>query len=203
MPVQKQGSQKGKKYSEVDVLHREKKRQQPRYQKCLSWIKSNFEGKFEDLCNLTTDSILSQESLVSENRKLREELDTMKWMAQLFLDDGDASAKLALAEWLFSEGFKEQSVVLFLAGEAASKRKFAMNGARKRLSRYAPIRQFAIDEFSKKKWSSVSQAATSLWPLINEEAEKIGQPMKATGGPETVYRWLREHVNSQRQQANT
>lgn len=79
--------------------------------------------------------------------------------------------------------------------ESSSRASIASNKAK---AKFQPLREYAIDLYKAGTWKSTSQARYSIWPKVQSKAKELEMALSETEGPETVYRWLREFVNSDR-----
>lgn len=55
------------------------------------------------------------------------------------------------------------------------------------------VKAYAIELYLTGSWKSMRQARDELWPQVQAKALNVGWAVTPTQGPETLYKWLRDH----------
>lgn len=185
---------------------RDQRMSEPEY--CLQFerMKSEFDGRFAELCHFAVVCALDQKKLAAEYQLLANELEVVKERAYVFSLEGNSNvtpgAKLKIADYLQEKGFDDPALKSFLAGAIASRKKIAASGGDKRSAKYEPVRKFLIEEYSKRTWKSLKEAQRALMPKVLEKAAEVNWHIAEESGEDTVYRWLRAHAENMRELAH-
>jgi hypothetical protein len=191
---------------------RNQRRDEPEYRSLFEWLKSTFDGRFEELCHFATGCALDQKRLVSEYKLMSYELADIKDKANLFSQHDNPNVthrtKFAVAELLIKGEFDGPIETAFMAGASASKRRVAESGGNTRASKFSELQRYATEQFSARYRSgsenadrtrvSTAEAARQLWPEIHARSRVVGPQMAEVTGPKTLYGWLRKHEKNMR-----
>ena len=198
MTTKKITKKESKKRLDLIAENERSQREKPEYKEMFEALVSLVGDDLETLRHFTTVTAIRLNEVIHENEKLCRELNDIHDKGKFFSTGKENPnvtfhTKLAVAGYLEQHNFNNPSVASFLAGVDSSKKSVATKGGNKRAEKFRVLKEFAIREFSKKKWKSTMNARDVLWSLVKDEATRMGVPLSGTTGQQTLYGWLLAH----------
>lgn len=190
----------------LDLLEERIKSQKerPEYKENFEAIVSLFGENLDALRHYATEIAIQLNEVVKENEILCKKLNEEMAHARFFSAKKDQPNLTPQVKFNVAENIKKRfnmesaSVDSFLAGVDVSKKTIATKGGVKRAEKFTVLKEYVVQEFSKRNWKSAMQARDLLWPKVQDEAQRIGFSLSESTGRETLYKWILSHQKNMR-----